>query len=168
MTAAGCRFGVHRWKREWGVAGPYRVCRICGTPATARRVAGHLTARSLSILLAAVAVGVIALILAILADAVFDRGAPPNYRMGATTKCLRAHGYRVSRGARDLGFPSIVIASKSVSYLTGVTFTSGEGAARRVVEADAGSIPEPRERNVVLDQEGGPFPSFLQACLQTR
>jgi len=122
----------------------------------------------LSIAIIVVVVAAIALVLAILADSVFDRGTPPNYRMDAATKCLRAHGYRVSRGSRDLGFPTIVIASKSVSYLAGVTFTSGEGAARRVVEADAGSIPEPRERNVVLDQEGGPFPSFLQACLQTR
>jgi hypothetical protein len=113
-------------------------------------------------------VGVVALILAILADAVFDRGAPPNYRMGATTNCLRAHGYRVSRGSRDLGFPTILIARQGVGYLATVTFTAGEDAARRVVEADSDSIPEPRERNVVLNYEGGSFPQFLDRCLKSR
>jgi hypothetical protein len=167
VAVSSCRLGLHRWKREWGVAGPYRVCRICGTPATAKRVAGHVTARALSIAVAVVTVGVVALILAVLADAVFDRGAPPNYRLGATTNCLRAHGYRVSRGSRDFGFPTISITRKGVGYLATVTFTSGEGAARRVVEADSDSIPEPRERNVVLANEGGPFPQFLHRCLKS-
>jgi len=168
MTAAACRVSLHHWKREWGVAGPYRVCRICGTPATARRVAGRVTARAVSIVVAVVAVGVVALILAILADAVLYSGAPPNYLVGATTKCLRAHGYEVSRGYRDLGFPTIFIKRKGVGYLATVTFASGEDAARRVVEADSDSIPEPRERNAVLNYEGGPFPRFLDACLKTR
>jgi hypothetical protein len=55
-----------------------------------------------------------------------------------------------------------------VGYVASVTFASGGGAAQRVVEAESDSIPEPRERNVVLATEGGPFPSFLTVCLRSR
>jgi hypothetical protein len=99
---------------------------------------------------------------------VFYRAAPPNYSLAATTRCLRGHGFRVSPGSRELGFPAIAISRKGVGYRGTVTFASGEAAARRVVEANPDSIPPPRERNVVLDWEGGPFPSFLTACLRTR
>lgn len=49
----------------WDTDGPYRECRDCGTPASARRIAGHVTARTLSIAIAVLAVGAAALVLAI-------------------------------------------------------------------------------------------------------
>ena len=95
MTATECRFGLHRWKREWGVGGQYRVSRRCGTPATARKLAGHVTARALSIAIVVVAVLAGALVLAILADAVFDKGPQPDYDAARTASCLRADGSRI-------------------------------------------------------------------------
>jgi hypothetical protein len=168
MSATACRLGLHHWRRLWGETGPYRECRDCGTTTTGGKVAWQITGRTVVLAAMIVAVGVVALVLAILADAVFNNGPPANYRLGATAKCLRAHGYRVSHGSLDLGYPTILISRPRVGYLVTATFTAGEEAARDVVKADSDSIPEPRERNVVLANEGGPFPDYLDSCLATR
>jgi hypothetical protein len=139
------------------------VCRRCGTPATARKLAGHVTGRALSIAIVAVAVLAAALVLAILADAVFDNGPQPNYAAGTTANCLRADGYRIYsfRYGR-----SHALEIRGHHQLTRAFFFRSAAAAK----ADAGidSIPAPEKLNVDLDQEGGDFPSFLTACLRSR
>ena len=151
MTATSCRLGLHRWKRESGSGEPYRACRNCGTLATGPRVAGQITA-----------LATVALVLAFPAAALLDRGAPPNYRLDATAKCLRAKGYRVSLEDRR----SFSVKQKSYGDL-GVYFAPNVALARRHAAAD-NSFTEPRNRNVVIEWEGGPFPQFLAACLRDR
>ena len=104
-----------------------------------------------------------ALVLALLADAEFDNGAPSNYDAADTAKCLRADGYRI----RPYRFGHTrALEVRGHHQLTRVLFFRSAAAAK----ADAGtdSIPPPIKRNVELDQEGGGFPSFLTACLQSR
>ena len=98
--------------------------------------------------------------LAFPAAAVLDRGAPPNYRLDATAKCLRAKGYRVARLDRRW----FSVKQKLYGNLP-VYFAPNETVARRHATAD-NSFTEPRNRNVVIEWEGGPFPEFLAACLR--
>jgi hypothetical protein len=100
--------------------------------------------------------------------AIVERPAPPNYRAAATTDCLRAAGYTVSAG-HEYGAPTLVIKGHSIPWYGDVVyFASSEAAARRIVQAHSDSIPDLRTRNVVWDNEGGPFPDFLSACLQSQ
>jgi hypothetical protein len=105
---------------------------------------------------------VVALILAILADVVFHRGSPPSYSLNATADCLRAEGYTVSRQAH--GF---AVKQKGHADLD-VFFARNAAAARRDATQSGDSFPPPTKRNVVLDQEGGDFPRFLDHCLRSR
>jgi hypothetical protein len=99
-------------------------------------------------------------VLAFVAAAVLERGAPPNYRLDATAKCLRARGYRVARLDRR----SFSVRQKRYGDLP-VYFAPNEAVARRHATAD-NSFTEPRNRNVVIEWKGGPFPQFLAACLR--
>jgi len=125
-------------------------------------VAGQITARALSIVVIVAVVLAAALVLAILAEAVFHRGAPPTYRLNATASCLRAEGYRVSRDGRRY----FTVEQKDYGRLD-VYFAPNAAVARRHAAAD-NSYTEPRNRNVVIEWEGGPFPQFLAACLRSR
>ncbi len=67
--------------------------------------------------------------------------------------------------SRD-GRHNIAVKQKGYADL-GVYFAPNAAMARRDATAD-NSYTAPRKRNVVLDQEGGAFPQFLDACLTSR
>lgn len=127
--------------------------------AEAARRARRLKRAALVIVVVALASGAAAYLL--------TRDPPPNYSLSATTLCLRAHGYAVSRVYRVEGFPAIDISGQGWHEPLPAVFTSSRAAAGRVEDAEVDSEPSPPRRNVALLWEGlAKDPLF--ACLRSR